>query len=152
MSLIITCKALPSTYNKDLQEDKQTMFESLDTTAACLTIAAKVIDSLTIDAAQMQSNLSQDMLATDLAEYLVRKGVPFREAHHAAGSVVRLAESRGCLMSELSLQDFRSISTSFDADVRKADWWDYQRSVESRSVTGGTAEAAVRKQIKLLME
>jgi argininosuccinate lyase len=152
MALLTTYKALPSTYNKDLQEDKRAMFDSIDTAAACLNIADKVLSTLTINEQRMRDRLSQDMLATDLAEYLVRKGVPFRDAHHAAGAVVRLAESRGCLISELSLQDYRAISNSFDADVCRVDWWDFERSVESRSVAGGTAESAVRKQIKLFTE
>ncbi len=89
IGFLATLKGLPTTYNKDLQEDKPPLFEAVDTLRAILQIAARVLHSLTIHPKKMEQALSADMLATDLADYLVRKGLPFRQAHHVVGSVVK---------------------------------------------------------------
>lgn len=143
-------KSLASTYNKDLQEDKRFLFDSFDQTINCLKITSKVIQTLTINADRMLASCSQDMLATDLAEYLVRRKVPFREAHHAVGKAVLLAENRQCPLSSLSLQDFKNCHSQFGEEICKKEWWDFQKSVESRSVFGGTSRAAVSDQISQL--
>lgn len=96
----------------------------------------------------MSKSLSMDMLATDLAEYLVRKGVPFRETHHIAGHAVRMAEERKTTMDKLTLEDFKSLHPAFTEDVAKV--WSFESSVESRNAIGGTSKATVEEQIKLL--
>lgn len=88
---LATLKGLPMTYNKDLQEDKPPLFEAVDTLRAILQIAERVLRSLAVNRAKTEAALSADMLATDLADYLVRKGLPFRQAHHVVGVVVRRA-------------------------------------------------------------
>ncbi|KAJ1678736.1 argininosuccinate lyase [Spiromyces aspiralis] len=142
---LMSYKGVPSTYNKDLQEDKEPMFDVADTLSGSLQIAAAVILTLTVHKNKMQAALTDDMLATDLADYLVRKGVPFRETHHISGSAVRLAEQKGCQLSHLSLTELKSLHPSFDADV--ADVWNFERSVEHRASIGGTSKATVQQQI-----
>lgn len=96
----------------------------------------------------MAASLSADMLATDLAEYLVRKGVPFRETHHIAGAAVRAAEARGVPLSSLSLEELRSLHPSFGPDVEAV--WSFERSAESRDAEGGTSRRAVKEQVAKL--
>lgn len=144
-SLLITLKGLPSTYNKDLQEDKEPLFDAADTLAMTLPIVTGVIQTLRVNADKMRAALDESMLATDLAEYLVRRGVPFRQAHHSVGGLVKLAETRGVKLSALSLDDFRAASEKFDADVYAV--FDFDASVQARAVFGGTG--AVREQLEL---
>ncbi|KAL1923932.1 uncharacterized protein VTP21DRAFT_6967 [Calcarisporiella thermophila] len=142
---LATYKALPSTYNKDLQEDKEPMIDAVDTLSGCLQITTGVLTTLTIYPERMRSGLSTDMLATDVAEYLVRKGVPFRETHHIAGAAVRMAEERRISIDKLSLQDFKGLHPAFEEDVSTI--FDFERSVEQRCSVGGTSRAAVVQQI-----
>lgn len=144
-SLLITLKGLPSTYNKDLQEDKEPLFDTVDTLAMTLPIVGGVIQTMRVNAEKMRAALDESMLATDLAEYLARRGVPFRQAHHIVGGLVKLAETRGVKLSALSLEDFRSASNAFDDDVYGV--FDFDASVKSRNVFGGTG--AVREQLEL---
>ena len=93
----------------------------------------------------MKAALTADMLATDVADYLVLKGVPFRQTHHIAGAVVRKAEEKGVSIAELELPDLKQISPQFEADV--ANIFDFERSVEKRSAHGGTSRSSVLQQI-----
>ncbi|KXS20138.1 putative ARG4-arginosuccinate lyase [Gonapodya prolifera JEL478] len=145
---MMTYKGTPSTYNKDLQEDKEPMFDAVDTLTGSLQIAAGVISTLKVKAANMKSALSADMLATDLAEYLVRKGVPFRETHHVAGHAVKLAEDRGTSIDKLSLDDLKGLHPKFESDVM--DVWSFEKSVDSRNAIGGTSRKTVLAQIEEL--
>ena len=147
---LMTYKGLPSTYNKDLQEDKEPMFDAMDTVTGSLRITSGVMATLSIRKDRMHAALTPDMLATDVAEYLVRKGMPFRQAHHKAGEVVALAEQKGCLMSELSLTELKGICDLFDKDIADPKWWDFERSVESRNVVGGTSRSSIERQIQEL--
>ncbi len=146
--LLATLKGLPSTYNKDLQEDKEPLFDAVDTLAGALPIAAGVLATLTVHPERMAQALVPEMLATDLADYLVRKGVPFRETHHIAGEAVRLAEERGVPLAQLSLADLRQLHPAFEEDVARV--WDFQASVEQRDVEGGASRRAVQAQIQAL--
>ncbi|KAF9016587.1 argininosuccinate lyase [Haplosporangium bisporale] len=143
-------KGTPSTYNKDLQEDKEPVFDAYDTLMGSIQITTGVLATLKIRPEKMLASLSIDMLATDLAEYLVRKGVPFRETHHISGEAVRMAEERQCTMADLSLDDFKSLHPSFEADV--ANVWNFERSIENRCTPGGTSRATVQQQIEDLKE
>ena len=143
--LLMTLKGLPSTYNKDLQEDKEPLFDAIDTLAGALPIAAGALATLTVKRDTMAQALVPEMLATDLAEYLVRKGVPFRETHDLAGEAVALAESEGIALSDLTLTALRSLHPAFDEDVLAI--WSYERSVEQRNVRGGSSRRAVKEQI-----
>jgi argininosuccinate lyase len=142
---LMTYKGLPSTYNKDLQEDKEPMFDAADTLTGCLQISAGVLSTLTIYPEKMHGALSVDMLATDLAEYLVRKGVPFRETHHIAGAAVKLAEDAKTSMDKLSLADLQKLHPKFTEDVKNV--WSFETSVESRNAIGGTSKKTVMDQI-----
>ena len=145
---MLTYKGLASTYNKDLQEDKEPAFDAIDTLAGCIQISTGVLSTLTVNSERMKSALSIDMLATDLAEYLVRKGVPFRETHHIAGAVVKLAEDNKCTMAELPLSELKKLHEKFDNDVDQI--WNFEKSVETRSSFGGTSKGSVIAQIELL--
>ncbi len=146
--LLMTLKGLPSSYNKDLQEDKEPLFDAMATLAGALPIAAGVLATLTVHSEVMTDALTPELLATDLAEYLVRKGVPFRETHHIAGAAVARAEAEGISLSELPLAALRSLHEAFEEDA--AEIWSYERSVEQRDAAGGTSRRAVMEQIAAL--
>ncbi|KDR81506.1 hypothetical protein GALMADRAFT_239494 [Galerina marginata CBS 339.88] len=145
---MMTLKGLPSTYNKDLQEDKEPLFDTVDNLSACLRIAEGVVSTLEVQGEKMRAALTMDVLATDLADYLVRKGIPFRETHHISGRAVTLAEARGCQINQLTLEDFKSLNEEFDQDV--FDVFDFEASVERREAIGGTSRAMIGRQISVL--
>lgn len=145
-----TLKGLPRAYNKDLQEDKEALFDTADTMKDCILIATGVIATLKPKSEGLRACLNPQMLATDLAEYLVRKGVPFRETHHVAGQAVQVAENRKVPLNELTLKDLQGIHSSFEQDVMKV--WDYEASVERKDSTGGTSRRSVLEQCKILHE
>ncbi|KAJ2344527.1 argininosuccinate lyase [Coemansia erecta] len=147
---MMTYKGLPSTYNKDMQEDKEPMFDAVDTLAGSLQITAAVVATLKVNADRMKGSLTSDMLATDLAEYLVRKGVPFRETHHISGAAVKMAEDQGCQISDLSVPDLKTLHPKFEDDVLLT--WNFERSVDNRSSIGGTSRQTVQAQIEQLKQ
>ena len=142
----MSIKGIPSTYNKDLQESVEPLLDHVKTVGDSLQIATGVISTLAVDPENMLKSLSPDMLATDLAEYLVRKGVPFRETHHISGRVVALAEKEGRPMDQLSFAQLQGVDKRFEKDVMGV--FDYQKSVEMRSAKGGTSKSAVMEQIE----
>ncbi len=105
---LTTLKGLPRSYNKDLQEDKEPLFDTVDTMIAVLQIATGVFATLTPNKEKLVAQLVPEMLATDLAEYLVRKGLPFRKTHHISGAAVKMAEDRGVPLSSLTAADLKS--------------------------------------------
>ncbi|CAI5643194.1 unnamed protein product [Oreochromis niloticus] len=145
---MMTLKSLPSTYNKDLQEDKEAMFDCYDNVQAVLQVTTGVMSTLKINQTVMEAALSPDMLATDLAYYLVRKGVPFREAHGLSGKAVFTAESKNIALNQLTVEDLTGISPLFGSDVSSV--WDYRSSVEQYSAPGGTAKSSVAAQVEHL--
>jgi argininosuccinate lyase len=153
--LLATLKGLPSAYDKDLQEDKPPVFSAFDALDAMLPVVAGAIATLAVNAERMEAALDASLLATDLADYLVRKGVPFREAHRVVGEAVKLAGSRASgspqseamgSLAELSLDTLRRLSPAFDSDV--AEVWDFRAAVNRRTATGGTGLESVREQIR----
>ena len=146
MSLLTVLKGLPTGYNRDLQEDKETLFDSVDTLAVVLPAVAGAVRTAEFQPDRIEAALDTQLLATDLADYLVRAGVPFRKAHEAVANVVRIAEERGVVVDGLELDDFRAAHPSFGSDVLDVFSWD--RSVEARSASGGTARMAVQAQIE----
>jgi argininosuccinate lyase len=146
VGLLTTLKGLPSAYNKDMQEDKEALFDAIDTLALELPVAAGVIRTLRVNDARMETALDEGTLATDLADYLVRKGVPFRESHHLVGRAVRRAEELGVSLKDLELVEYERIHPAFAEDVYQV--LDFQRSVAARDTEGGTAPTAVRAQIE----
>lgn len=145
--LLTTLKGLPTGYNKDLQEDKEPLFDTVDALNQLLPVLTGIVRTLRFHPDRMRAGLVAEMLATDLAEYLVRKGMPFREAHHVAGRAVRLARERGVPLDGLSPDDLRGLSPVIDDDVAAV--FDYDASVRARSAAGGTAPDSVRAQVAL---
>jgi argininosuccinate lyase len=136
---LTTLKGLPSAYNKDLQEDKESLFDAYDTLMTLLPPLIGLIETLEMDVARMRAALVESMLATDLADYLVLKGIPFRQAHGLAGQVVKLAESKGVHLSDLTLADYRTLSDRFEGDVQQV--FDFDAAVSRRGVVrGGTGD------------
>ncbi|KAG8961891.1 argininosuccinate lyase [Tulasnella sp. 419] len=145
---VVTLKGLPSTYNKDLQEDKEPLFDAVENVSASLKISEGVLATLEVHPEKMRKALTMDMLATDLADYLVRKGTPFRETHHISGRAVALAESRKVQLDELSLQDYQGLSDKFEQDIHNV--FDFEASVERRDAIGGTSRRMVERQVQVL--
>lgn len=144
--LLAMLKGLPSTYDKDLQEDKQPVFAAYDTLMALLPALAGAIRTLTVHPEQMRAGIDASMLATDLADYLVAKGVPFRQAHSFTGQAVRLAAESGRRLDSLTLAEFQAICPAFREDVYGV--FDPLQSVSRRCAVGGTAPAAVKVQLQ----
>ncbi|XP_044732277.1 argininosuccinate lyase [Chrysoperla carnea] len=145
---MMTIKGLPTTYNKDLQSDKEHMFKANDRLTSMLNVAIGALRTLQLKPKNCKAALSYDMLATDVAYYLVRKGVAFREAHHLAGQVVSLSEEKHISMPELTINDYKTISDIFESDIFNI--WNYENSVEQYKVIGGTSKQSVIRQIKFL--
>jgi argininosuccinate lyase len=145
-SLLATLKGLPSGYNKDLQEDKRALFDAVDGILLVLPAVAGTLDELTFDRTRMAAAVSSTMIATDLADYLVGKGIPFREAHCAVGSLVRKAEEASVELNELPLAAFAAEHSAFGPDVHDA--LSARASVDRREVEGGTGPRAVRAQLE----
>ncbi|KAI2642226.1 argininosuccinate lyase [Xylaria nigripes] len=145
-----TLKGLPSTYNKDLQESWEVMLDSVKTVSDSVQIATGVLATMEIRPDRMKAALDPFMLATDIADYLVRKGVPFRETHHISGRVVALSEKEKTPMNELTFEQLKAIDARFESDI--AEYFNYERSVEQRSARGGTSKSCVLEQIKVLRE
>ncbi len=143
--LLVVTKGLPSTYDKDLQEDKEPLFDTLDTLGMVLPIVAGVIATVEVRQEAMAAALDDALLATDLADYLVKRGMPFREAHGAVGRAVRACEEAGLGLRGLPLDRYREISPLFGPDLYGA--LNFEASVEARSAEGGTARAAVEEQL-----
>ena len=145
VGLMTTLKGLPSGYNKDLQEDKEGIFNVIDTLAAELPIVESIICWMKLNAAHMASSCNAAMMATDLADYLVLKGIPFREAHRVVGNVVRQAERAGLAIDALPLLSYQAIHPAFTEDVQHV--FDVHASIARRTCKGGTAIEAVESQL-----
>ncbi len=147
VSLVTTVKGLPLAYNKDLQETQEPLYDAVETLDACLAIARGMIASVEFDQARMRSAIdSGHLVATELADYLVTKGVAFREAHDVAGHLVRLATERGVELAALDLATLRTAHASFDSDV--ASWLDPVRAIDRRDVMGGPARNRVLAELE----
>ena len=145
-AMLTLLKGLPTGYNRDLQEDKSILFDAVDTLALTLPAMAGAVATAEFRPDRIHQALDTQLLATDLADYLVRKGVPFRESHEAVGHLVREAEEQGCSLEDLGDEIFRSAHRGFEGDVR--DVFDWEASVEARAAAGGTARSAVLDQLR----
>ncbi len=144
-TLLTLVKGLPLTYNRDLQEDKPPVFDSFDQTSLCAAVLASTLSGMEIIRERCAAAVADPaLLATDLADYLVLKGVPFRDAHHAVGAVVRLAEQKGVELNQLATDDVRAINPAFDADWVSV--FDLQRALSKRTGTGMPGPKQVAKQ------
>lgn len=145
-TLLATLKGLPSSYNKDLQDDKRVLFDAVDTLLRVLPAIAGALAECEFKPQRMRAALSSTMMATDLADYLVRKGTTFREAHQAVGRLVRRCEEERIGLHTLPLAAFEEAHALFDRDVFDA--LSPLRSIEQREVEGGTGPSAVREQLE----
>jgi argininosuccinate lyase len=148
--LMATLKGLPSAYDKDLQEDKAPVFTAVDTLLAILPAITGALLAITTNAKRMCDAIDSFMMATDLADYLVNKGIPFRETHTIAGNVVRAAIEKKIGLHELPLEIYQDINSAFGEDVFQI--FDPIRSIEKRSAIGGTSYLSVKNQIKQIKE
>lgn len=171
VSLMTIPNSAYSTYNKDLQESVEPMLDHVKTVSDSIQIATGVLSTLKISPEKMKASLeyvylcvfhfqmqnttnvtlhSPFMLATDIADYLVRKGVPFRETHHISGQCVAHSEKTGVAMNDMQFSDFQGIDKRFGEDIMEV--FDYEHSVEMHSALGGTARKSVLEQIAILKD
>jgi argininosuccinate lyase len=146
-AMVMALKGLPSGYNKDLQDDKRALFDAVDVMELVLPAVGGALEELTFRTERMRAAVTSVMMATDLADYLVLKGITFRESHAAVGSLVRQAEEARVELHELPLAAFFAAHAAFGSDVLDA--LSAQASVDRRAVPGGTAVSAVREQLLL---
>ncbi|MEQ2442246.1 argininosuccinate lyase [Pseudoflavonifractor intestinihominis] len=146
ITLLTVMKGLPLAYNKDMQEDKEPVFDAIDTVEMCLPVFTAMLDTLTVLPNNMRKAASGGFInATDCADYLTKKGMPFREAYMIVGRLVNMCIKTGETLDTLPLKDFRSISAAFDEDVYQA--LELKTCVNGRRVYGGPAKEAVEQQI-----
>ena len=151
MALLTTLKGLPLAYNKDMQEDKEAVFDACDTVKMCLKVFSGMIETLKANTANMKLAAQKGFInATDLADYLVKKGMPFRSAYKISGQLVARCIRENTVLEALPLESYRSYSDLFDADLYEA--IDLMTCVEKRISEGGTSVASVEKQIKYVKE
>ncbi len=150
MGLLTTLKGLPSTYNKDLQEDKEPLFDTIDTLNMTLPIAAGVMATLKVRPMAIDHALDSLMLATELADYLAKKGLPFREAHHLVGQIVQKSLELGTSLKTMPLSLYQQFSPLFEADIYE--WLTFERAVDRRACHGGTGLEAVKAQLEQLQQ
>jgi argininosuccinate lyase len=146
LALLGTMHALPLTYGKDMQEDKEPLFDAIDTVESCLDAAEGMLAGIEFDRGRLETASGDEMLAaTEIADLLVRKGVPFREAHGIVGGLVRDAVERGKSLSELSLDELRERSPDLDDSyyevLERSSW------LESKRIEGGTGSAPLSQQL-----
>ena len=151
MALLTTLKGLPLAYNKDMQEDKEAVFDACDTVKMCLQVFCGMIETLTANTANMKLAAQKGFInATDLADYLVKKGLPFRSAYKISGQLVALCIQNGTVLEELPLETYQTFSELFDNDLYEA--IDLYKCVKKRISQGGTSVASVEAQIKYVKE
>ena len=149
MTLLTMMKGLPLAYNKDMQEDKEAIFDAVDTAKLCLKVFTPMFRTMTVKRDKMRAAASGGFInATDCADYLVKKGVPFRDAYTAVGRLVALCLETGKTLETLDLENYQSVSPVFEEDVFQA--LDLNACVNGRSVPGGPAESEVTRQIQAL--
>jgi argininosuccinate lyase len=149
ITLLTVMKSLPLAYNKDMQEDKEALFDAIDTVELCLPVFGAMVDTLTVRPKNMAKAAAGGFInATDCADYLAKKGLPFREAYMIVGRLVNMCIKTGDTLDTLTLRDFRAISSLFDEDVYDA--LSLKTCVNERKVYGGPSKESVLKQIELI--
>ena len=146
MALLTLLKGLPMTYNRDLQEDKERLFDTADTVRATTRLMAAMLEHTAVNRAACRAAASDPaLLATDLADYLVRKGMPFRQAHHAVGAVVALAEKFGKPLNQLTLAELQSVEPRFASDALET--FNLELAMARRKLVGAPSPGEVKKQL-----
>jgi argininosuccinate lyase len=147
ISILTTMKGLPMTYNRDMQEDKEPVFDSIDTIKAALGVCAAMMREISVNKVNVEAAVNDpNLLATDLADYLVKHEVPFRKAHEVIGKAVALCGERGCELDELTLADYEALSPKFGSDV--FDVLNVGTSIDARTNPGAPSRANVAAQLK----
>ena len=145
LGMLAVMKGLPLSYNKDMQEDKEGFFDTVDTLNSSLDVVAGLLGSIKINATRMKQAIDSQILATDVADYLVKKGLSFREAHGIVSKIVAYAVENGRGLDELKLREYRKFSGLFEKDVAEIT---LNQSVAARKSEGGTAPEQVKINIK----
>jgi len=149
MSLLTVLKGLPLAYNKDIQEDKEPLFDSVETVKLCIEAFIEMVDVMIVNEERMYESATQGYVnATDLADYLVVKGLPFRDAYNVSGKVVSYCIGRGCKLEELPLEEYKMFSPLIEADVHER--LSLKTCMEKRNSAGGTSPDSVKKQIEYI--
>lgn len=147
-ALLTTMKGLPLAYNKDMQEDKEALFDAVDTTSACLAVTATVLRNMAVNGSRARAAATHGCLnATELADYLVGKGLPFREAHETVGRLVMQAMARGAELDQLTVDEMKSFAPAIEDDVFGS--LSLERTLASKSQVGGTAPERISAELKL---
>src|SRR3990167_5400983 len=147
LSLLTTMKALPLAYNKDMQEDKEALFDTIDTAKDCLKVFSPMLETMKINKEKMLDATKQGFLtATDVADYLVKRGIPFRDSHHIVGRIVAYCIKNKKVLEDLPLREWKGFSKVFDDRIKKV--ISVESSVNSRKLKGGTALESVKKRLK----
>jgi len=145
VGVLTLMKGLPLTYNRDMQEDKSILFESIDTTMSCLSLMPRMLSTMSLNKNNAASIASSSFsTATDLAEYLSKKGMPFRTSHHVVGDIVKFCEKKSIQLKDLSIEDLRNFSDLIEPDIHKV--LDPITSVKSRNGVGETAPKSVKRE------
>jgi len=146
ISLLTTMKGLPLTYNKDMQEDKEALFDTCDTVNICLEVMSRLLGAISFNGGRLKEAVENGFLtATDLADYLVGKGIPFREAHAAVGKIVLFAVDQKKELHELTLNEMKNFAGQIENDV--FGWLTAEASLKKRNLIGGTGPDMVRKNL-----
>ena len=150
-ALLTTLKGLPLAYNKDMQEDKEAVFDAVDTAKMCLKVMAPMIETMTVLKGNMLKAAREGFInATDLADYLVKKGMPFRSAYKVSGQIVALCEEKGKVLEDLSLKEYREFSELFEEDLFPE--IEIKNCMEKRTSEGGASSASAKKQLAELIK
>lgn len=151
ISTLTMLKGLPLAYNKDMQEDKESIFDALKTVVDCLTIISPMIDTMTVHKDNMKKAANEGFInATDLADYLTKKGVPFREAYKVTGQIVALCSKENLTLEELPIEKYKEYNNLFEEDLYKD--IDLLNCVNKRTSTGGTSQESIKEQIKIIKD
>jgi len=147
MALLAVMKSLPMTYNRDMQEDKEPLFDTVDTLKSCLKVISRLLKKLRVNSATMLQAASVDYItATDMADYLVKKGLPFRKAHEVVGKIVSLCLRRGILFKDLQINELKGFSELFEEDINRI--LSVENSIRAKKIPGGTSKKNVLKRIR----
>jgi argininosuccinate lyase len=147
VALLTMMKGLPMTYNRDLQEDKERVFDTMDTVRAVVRLNAGMIRHISVNEGAVSEAVSDaNLLATDLADYLVNKGVAFREAHHVVGQIVALSEKKKTPLNALALEEYQALHPAFGAEILKV--FDLRRAMSARKGVGAPGTRQVKSELR----
>ena len=149
MSILTTLKGMPLAYNKDIQEDKEPLFDSVETVKLCIEAFIEIVEVMEVNQDKMFDSAKKGYInATDLADYLAVKGMPFRDAYNMAGRIVAYCNGRGCALEDLPFDEYKMLSDMIDKDIYQR--LDLRTCMEKRNSAGGTSPDSVRKQIEYI--